>query len=190
MANVQIDFSDPDLFGNDAAEDERDEVFNSYVVARSEIRDFTNDLRPLVIARAFKGEGKSALLRLTTSTITEQEPDSLVIHRAAPEFMPPLDSSDYAVYIRLWKAALLRLVAQELGSKVNMAWNDDAITLVEEAERGGARSRGLVSLLLNHFKPITPYVQLVTPEASGDHQARIQRYLKDKPPIWLIIDDN
>ena len=54
-----IDFTDPTLFGNEAAEDENDAVFRSYVVERPEVRRFLDPNRLIAIIRAYKGEGKS-----------------------------------------------------------------------------------------------------------------------------------
>jgi hypothetical protein len=65
----RIDLLEPDLFGNDAAEDEDEDVFRAYAPQRDEVGTFTDAARRLCVARAYKGEGKSAprheVLRIT-----------------------------------------------------------------------------------------------------------------------------
>jgi hypothetical protein len=66
---LSIDLVAPDLSGNDAAEDEEEEVFQAYAVDRTETSNFADATRRLCIARAYKGEGKSALLRMAATRI-------------------------------------------------------------------------------------------------------------------------
>lgn len=74
MAKAGIRLTDPHLFGNDAAEDEDAEIFASYALERPELGDFTSPSRRICIARAYKGEGKSALLRLSARQIVAPGP--------------------------------------------------------------------------------------------------------------------
>lgn len=67
--SVKIQLDALDLFGNDAAEDEEEDIFQSYALEREETRIFTDPLRRLCVVRAYKGEGKSALLRLAASRV-------------------------------------------------------------------------------------------------------------------------
>jgi hypothetical protein len=52
---LKIRLSDEDLFGNEAAEDERQDVFDAYAYSRSEVDRFCDDARPIQIVRAYKG---------------------------------------------------------------------------------------------------------------------------------------
>jgi len=128
----------PDLFGNDAAEDEDEEVFLAYAVDRDEIRNFSDPTRRICIVRAYKGEGKSALLRLAATHLTEQQGRSLVMVRdSANSLAPTLADVDFAPAIRAWKKSILGRVATAVGSHIGIAWSDDAMALVEETERHG-----------------------------------------------------
>ena len=69
---MNIKLTDPGLFGNDAAEEEDDEIFNSYALWRDEFNDFIDVNRGIVIARDYKGEGTSALMRLAKLTVCDQ----------------------------------------------------------------------------------------------------------------------
>lgn len=91
-ANVSL--TDPTLFGNDAAEDENDDVFYSYAIERPEVGLFADPQRPIAIVRALKGEGKSALLRLTHNKIHRLMPAPIHIARTASELAPEVSKDD------------------------------------------------------------------------------------------------
>ncbi|MBI3554174.1 MAG: hypothetical protein HY077_16880 [Elusimicrobia bacterium] len=107
---MTIRLNDPDLFGNDAAEDEDEAVFASYVVDRPELKDFTSALRRICIARAYKGEGKSALLRHAASKVQQSGSQAIVIQSSANSLGPSLKTNDSAEWIRAWKASMLKLL--------------------------------------------------------------------------------
>src|SRR5258708_40365400 len=107
-----ITLNDEDLFGNDAAEDEDEEVFNRYALKRPELTTFTRSTSKIRIVRAYKGEGKSALLRLAQAHIGRSgENGPLVISRTASALMPETTLMDFQGAVRAWKAALLRTIA-------------------------------------------------------------------------------
>ena len=107
MTPGSIRLTDPDLFGNDAAEDEDEAIFSSYAVERPELPDFLSVDRKICIAKAYKGQGKSALLRLTGSRAGRQAERPLVVSVSATSLTPSLDSTDFAAWVRGWKAAML-----------------------------------------------------------------------------------
>lgn len=101
MASVEMRLTDVGLFGNDAAEDESEEVFKSYVIDRPEVSAFADAARALAIARAYKGEGKSALLRITQLKLEVQlPPESVLVARPATELVPDLLGEDYSAWTR------------------------------------------------------------------------------------------
>lgn len=63
MTNWRVDLTDDELFGNEMAEDEEERLFTSYAYERPEFQAFLNSATKLKVVRAYKGEGKSALLR-------------------------------------------------------------------------------------------------------------------------------
>lgn len=69
-AGPKIDLTATYLFGNDAAEDEDEDTFHGYVVDRPELTAFLEPSNKICVARAFKGEGKSALLRLVQARLS------------------------------------------------------------------------------------------------------------------------
>ena len=81
-----VDLSDPYLFGNDAAGDEEEDVFSSYVIDRDEASLFADSEIRIAIVRAHKGDGKSALLRLSRMKIADQsQAEALILEATATD---------------------------------------------------------------------------------------------------------
>jgi hypothetical protein len=194
MNKPAIDITDPDLFGNDAAEDEREDVFNSYVLERPETAQFIDPQRPFRIARAYKGEGKTALLRLARSKVAVGE--NIVVNALANNIAPQIQAEEFSAWIRGWKVVLLNSIAQETGRRIGFAWRDDAIALVEQAEKSGFRERNVISAIFDRLRPdsfeaggvrLPSFVKPgVNPEAI---EALMQRWAERGPAIWLFVDE-
>jgi hypothetical protein len=186
LPNFKIDLSDASLFGNDAADLEQEELFFSYALERTELAAFIDPNHSIQVIRAYKGEGKSALLRLVRQRLVAR--DQVVISAIGPDHSPALDTIDSDVWTREWKKSLLRFVANDIGAQLGMAFTDDAISLVEEAESNGFKKRSLISAIVDRITskelplerkriPATNYEQLV------------KRYLQGRPLIWIVVDD-
>lgn len=193
---VRIRLSDPDLFGNDVAEDEPEEVFRSYALHRSEVGQFSDAGTRYRIARAYKGEGKSALLRLAQQgVLASQGPDTLIVASTGSSLMAASDSSDFAHWLRSWKSAIFARIGHEIGARIGFAWTDDEISLVEEAEKQGFRSRGLVSSIFERFRKPSVDVagakvgfELTKPGVAAA-EGVVRRWARERSPIWIVIDD-
>ncbi|MBW0449261.1 P-loop ATPase, Sll1717 family [Paraburkholderia phenoliruptrix] len=184
----RVKFDDERLFGNDAADLENRELFLSYAVQRPELEGFLDADRAIQVTRAWKGEGKSGLLRLAVSKLNWIASDELVIDAIGPDHSPAVDSTDSDVWTRAWKKSLLKLVANEVGSRVNMAFTDDAISLVEEAESNGFKQRNFVSTIVDRLKSkAVPIERTRLPTA--DYEQVVKRYLSGRRLIWIVIDD-
>ena len=146
-----IDLADAALFGNDAADLEQEAAFFSYAVERAELNQLLNPDNAIQVIRAYKGEGKSALLRIVRRRLLASEAEQLVIPALGPDHSPIVDSLDSDLWTREWKKALLKLVANEIGSQLGLAFTDDAISLVEEAEANGFKKRSFVSAIVDRL---------------------------------------
>lgn len=186
MANWEpkIDFSDESLFGNEAAEDEDQATFLAYAYERPEVARFCDASRPIQIARAYKGEGKSALIRLTRSRVEASGDDALVIDTTGPQLSPDVESADFDKWLRAWKEALVGRAAAEVGARIGMAWTDDAIALVETAEKDGFKSKNFVSSIIDRLKPGAKERKPVQ-----NAEAVLARWKGAPPAIWFFIDD-
>lgn len=193
---VKIQLNDPYLFGNDAAEDEEDEVFKSYALERQEIEEFVQSTRQLGFVRAYKGEGKSALLRIARSKLLASNTAAgLIISSPASNLAPEVNTNDFSVWIRAWKKSILGRIATEVGSKIGFAWTDDQMNLVEEAEKSGFKQRNIISTLLRRFKPevesggIKATVNQPGLDGQNEFEPIMRRWAQGRDPIWVFIDD-
>jgi hypothetical protein len=188
MANALpiIDLTDPTLFGNDAAEDELAEVFDSYFVSRPEVGEFLAPKQRLGVLRAYRGEGKSAVLRKGQQLLSEQK--AIVTRTTGAALSPALDTVDPGQWTRGWQRAIFSLLAAEIGSRIGMAWSDDAMSLVEESEKNGFKSRSLFSSVFDRIKASSLPVER-TSRGAANAEKIIQRWLKDRTTVWVFVDD-
>jgi len=191
----KIVLSDPSLFGNDAAEDEADDIFYSYVVERPELDDFTDPSRKLSVVHAYKGEGKSALLRLAAYRIGTGE-HIINVSRKADDLAPDVAADDHGAWVRAWKASIVTALATEIGATIGIAWSDDAMSLVEESEKRGSRRRSLLSSILDRLKLSETSigdVKVSVPErrvlGTVNPEQTVRRWAKGGPELWLFVDD-
>lgn len=184
-----FNFSDPDqLFGNEAAEHEDQNIFDSYAVDRPELKTFLDQSKPLQIVSAYKGEGKSALLRLIENKLLENNPRPIVIRISATAISPSEEVTDTDSWIRAWKKALFRQIALEIGRNINMAFSDDAISLVEEAETEGFRNRSLVGSIVTRLQSTAVPINKTSSKISN-HEAIMKRWSQKGSIIWMLLDD-
>lgn len=189
-----VDLTDPRLFGNDAAEDEAEDVFLAHALERAELARFKNPDEKICVARAYKGEGKSALLRFARYKLIRAGAPPLVIATTAAAIAPALATSDFHQWVRHWKAAIVGRFAAEIGAQIGFAWSDDSMSLVEEAEKAGFRSRSLVGAVLHRFKPSVAIGPAEISAAERDPgtanpEAAVRRWAEGQQPIWLFLDD-
>lgn len=188
FSTLRFNLADPALFGNDAADLEQESLFFSYAVERKELASLLDPENSIQVTRAYKGEGKSALLRLVRSRLETMGHDQLVIPAIGPDHSPVVESLDSDLWTREWKKALLKLVASEIGSRLGIAFTDDAISLVEEAESNGFKKRSFVSAIVDRLNSAEiPIHRTRIPVAN--FEALVKRYLDGRPLIWIVIDD-
>lgn len=185
---MNITLVDKSLFGNEASEDEVEDVFTGYAVNRPEVAQFLDSTSTIAIARGYKGEGKSALLRLVTLRLREQSPVPLVISVPASSISPELDSADSDKWVRCWKINILKLAAREIGATISYAFSDDAISLVEEAEANGFKSRSFVSSITDRLKTSAIPIER-TRTAIQNPEPILRRWSRDGSNVWFVIDD-
>lgn len=188
---IHLDLNDDTLFGNADAEDENDDLFMSYAISdKPEVQRFLDYSKPIAIARAYKGEGKSSLLKLTKIKVSSLGTNHIVINSSAPNLSPNLDTDDNDLWVREWKTQIFKLIANEVGTKIGIAYRDDAISLVEEAQNNGFKEKSVIRSIIERLTP--PYIN---PNFKGidntqDKGKIIERFLSEKSwNIWLIIDD-
>jgi len=185
---MRIDITSAQLFGNEAGEDEDEVIFQSYAIRRPELANFLAQDVPISIVRAYKGEGKSALLRLVYLDLVAQNPAPVVLQVSANSISPEIDGVESDRWVRGWKANILKQAAREIGKRIHLAFRDDAIALVEEAEASGFRSRNFVSSIADRLKTSAVPLERNRPP-TANHQALLERYLAGGDFVWMMIDD-
>lgn len=180
----RVDLGDETLFGNEVAEDEREDIFASYAYSRPEVERFCDPTRPIQIVRAYKGEGKSALIRLARLRVS-RDLTTLPLQTTGPSLSPEVDGTDFDQWVRAWKSSILKFAAAEVGSRIGSAWTDDAMSLVELAEQNGFKKRNFVSSIIDRLT-IGIKRERQLPVEPG---AILARWKGTPPEIWLLIDD-
>jgi len=198
---ARFDFTADDLFGNEAAEDEEQEIFLSHLLQREESTSFENPVNGIKIVMAYKGQGKSSLLRSLASKLQRKD-EALVIRKTGGAVFPDVTGHDPVKWAKAWKKELYKLIAVSYGAEIGFAWNDDAMSLVEEAEKEGSRRRSIFSAIYDRLKPTAKITAGGSAGAglelgldrvrvtSGNHESILRRSLSgEMDQIWLIIDD-
>lgn len=181
-------FDDPTLFGSEAADLEDSALFFSYAMQRSEVTAFLDDRHPVRIVSAYKGEGKSALLRLAEQKLNDRPSKPLVVRVTGSSIAPAPNSLNEDEWIKAWKQTIFQLLAREIGATIKMAWTDDSTSLVEEAEREGFRQRSIFGYVLDRIKHKDNPISQEKPELASAERV-LQRWLSSKDKVWLLIDD-
>lgn len=186
MNDWLVDLADSELFGNEMAEDEEERLFTSYAYERDEFPAFLNSAAKLKVVRAYKGEGKSALLRWTYLQLRDFK--NVIVHTAYANSLAPsnTDASDVD-YIKAWKECYIRAAAKAVGARLDFKFSDDVISLREEAEQGGYTERGFVSAVLSRLSKLPG-----GPISAGaaDPASVLKRIAgANDLQIWLIVDD-
>jgi hypothetical protein len=195
LSQQHIRLDDLGLFGNDAAEDEDQEIFLSYVIDVPQLATFEDPDRPLCITRGYKGEGKTALLRVASLRLAQKLPEGAVLlSSTASDLAPDFTSDEFAKCVRAWKAAVFGAIAAAIGTRLGKAWTDDAMLLVEIAEKNGFKSRNAVTAISQRLLQgveLGPIKLAPKPAVAGKKAiaGAVRRIAQNGPPIWLFVDD-
>lgn len=184
---------DPELFGNEAGDDEDLEVLDSYFLDKPEFSRFYSDKTKLAFVRSRKGVGKSALLKQTLYKRQKGDQQALCIYVKASDLIAmqdvKTDSPDALLYG--WQQRICSQINIEIGSRLSYAGTDDSMLLVESAELSGFRGRNIVSALFDRLKIKGMGAEL---ERQRIHQANSQALLERvsesaERNVWLFVDD-
>ncbi|MEX0178931.1 MULTISPECIES: P-loop ATPase, Sll1717 family [unclassified Stenotrophomonas] len=188
------ELTDPELFGNEAGDDEDPEVLAGYFLDKAAFKPFYSDSQRLQFVRSRKGIGKSSLLKRTYYERRRQKEAGLCIYVKASDLIALQDvrgeTPDEMIYG--WQQRICTLVNREMGSILNVGFTDDAISLIESSELAGFRGRNLISALFDRLSVKMPGVDIGRSRIEiADQQRLLQRFL-DKTKsvdVWIFIDD-
>lgn len=193
---LNINIIDKELFGNDAGEDEKIEILNSYYVERDDLKDFFDKTVKLNVVSARKGMGKSSLLaRLNYKLKNEGGYDDPIVVKVTGNNLLGLGDfkdKDQAYLENYWKQIICKKIIIEIGTSIGVALTSDAMSMVEIAELEGMKSRNLVGGLIARIKGKLPFLEV---EARNSFPENLERLLEnyqkknENSTIWLLVDD-
>jgi hypothetical protein len=178
-------------FGNDSGEDEVPELLNSYFVEIPQFERFFSADDPLVIVRARKGMGKSALLANLHYKLTGVDARHIVIRTTGNELfgLGEFSMKGQARLENHWKQVLCKRICLEIGKTIGFAMSGDSLTMVEASELEGFRNENIVSALSTRLGPIVEK-QWVMKKGVPNPLEALRRYQKDnRALVWVLIDD-
>ncbi|MBL8268587.1 P-loop ATPase, Sll1717 family [Steroidobacter sp.] len=198
---MKINLDDRSLFGNDAGEDEDEDVLMSYFVNHYNFKQFLDPSQRMHIARGRKGTGKSALLvRFAHERRTDPKGQpAIVVHRTPASLValkqPPV-TEDPITLQNYWVQAICGAINMQLARDIGFAWRDDQIALIENAELAGYKGRNVVSSLLSRIVAkinLGGFIELSSaPRQPGDQEQLLQRLRHEaelRRPVWFLMDD-
>jgi len=190
---MRRDLADPELFGNEAGEDEDAEILDSYFLQKPEFERFYDERSKLGFVRSRKGMGKSALL---TNTQFRRErlnqTEMLIFVKASDLFALQTTKTDSpAELIYGWQQRICTRINLEIGSTLNLGFKDDSILLIESAELNGFKSRNIVGALIDRLKVkgLGADVGRERLAITGQQQVLSRISAEKDITTWLFVDD-
>jgi len=187
-----IKLSDSTIFGSEVAEKEEEAIFLGYAIQRPELQKFTDEHHRVSIVRAYKGQGKSGLLRLAKSRLDKLSNAPLTLEVTGSALSPDINSEDNDTWVRAWKQSVLKLIACHIGTQIDAAFSDDAMSLVSEAQQNGYRARSFISAITERLK--APKLMEVPENIqkgvnAGNYESILKRWAARGDVVWLFVDD-
>lgn len=191
---MNVDLTDERIFGNDAGDDENEQLLSTYFYERPEFQRFYDRESALRIVKARKGTGKSALLRRTELIARAARPDDVFVVCKGPEIFPdfslPRNASNPVL---AWQQSICARINRALGASIRMAITDDETSLVEAAEIDSFRGRNIVSALSDRLLRKIPVAGTVLERDRppiGNEVQLLQRYAANEDStVWFLVDD-
>jgi hypothetical protein len=189
-ADTGINLTDPDLFGNEAGEDEDPRVLQSYFLNKPEFARFSEPQNRLAIVRARKGMGKSALLSKLSADLRQDRRNVLAVIKGSDLAAFGLMSTTMPnVLINEWQQRICVMLVYELGKALKIAFSDTAMALVESSELAGFKSKNIVGSLLDRIKIKIGDAELQKPEHRDSFQLLKRHLSNGEINAWVMIDD-
>ncbi len=190
---MKRDLADPELFGNEAGEDEDAVVLDSYFIRKPEFERFYNARNRLAFVRSRKGMGKSALLTHTNYQRQLADEGDLLIYIKASDLLAlqTVKGESPSELIYGWQQRICTRINLELGATLKLGLTDDSILLIESAELSGFKSRNIAGALIDRLKVKGLGAEIERQRLGvGDAQKTLSRILEAKDiNVWLLIDD-
>lgn len=178
-------------FGNEAGEDASLSETALYFVEQEDFDRYLKLKNKLLIARAKKGVGKSALLEWLYISYKDAD-DVFVVKVKGSDLvnfsLPNLSNSNRPNdRIYNWMSRMAAVVNREIGRKIEFALSDDDITLVQTSEIDGFKERNLFSALADRFRKAIEKIGVANEKITITENIKILS--RTQRTILLLIDD-
>lgn len=193
---LKINLNDKSLFGNDAGEDENQEILESYFINNDEFDDFYDTDNQLCVVNARKGMGKSALLsKLDHDLKTKEVYENPIVIRVTGNSLLGLGdftNKDQAYLENYWKQIICKEININIGNIIGIALTSDEMSMVEISELEGMKSKNIVGSLISRIKGKIPLIGVEAGSSKPENLERLlQNYLNENEnrKVWILIDD-
>jgi len=185
---IDIDLLDERLFGNEMAQHEDLDVLYSYLVERNDLDEFYSERTRISILKAIKGSGKTALCLKALDKVKELSNTNIAFIKYDNEISPDIEDLNHTKWVKEWKRLIIKTVGVEIGKEIGFAFDDDAMSLVEEAEKGGFKKRSIVTAICDRiWSKDIPIEKRDANRQITDNL--IERFTSGKGLIWLFLDE-
>ncbi|XHR29538.1 MAG: P-loop ATPase, Sll1717 family [Chthoniobacteraceae bacterium] len=180
-------------FGNEAGDDLTPIELLPFFVEQATFQKYLDPNQRILLATAKKGVGKSALLRWIEAKMNA-DPSSkpLVIYAKGSDLVRGCFNLSNELkspndYIRDWMIRIATLVNRRLGSSLNIAFDDDSMSMVEAAEIEGFRSKNLLSALTDRL-PNLLNKRIQSKKTTPKNDVELLRRFEGQT-VWFLVDD-
>lgn len=198
IINSSLIINDPNLYGNEAADDENlSKLATYYVPVPNSAHLFRADNRFSII-RAKKGMGKSALLRIihykklieaNTLSIYLKDSDFYIANDKYP-FPERVENNSF---VHIWQQRICYKIAYEIGKLIKIPSNYMEYCLKFSSDQvGNFLDKNLVSAIFAHFELKLSEIELDKKDVDIRNSIQlINDYSKSSKAkmIWIMIDD-
>lgn len=190
---ISLNLKDGTLFGNEAGEEEDDEVLSSYFLDQIAFEEFFERNQRLRFARGRKGMGKSALLAKLAYDL-ERSPNDYTVVRVAGSDLTGLgefSSPDPAMLVNQWQQVICARITQEIGKSIDFAVSDREMIMVEASEIAGLKDRNLFRALLDRLTIKINRSEIHASRLISANTSELLRRHQDSNDrsVWLLVDD-
>lgn len=192
---MRNDLLNPELFGNEAGEDEDKKRLTDYYLEKEKNKLFHDANRRLGFVRARKGVGKSALLNYSAYKVEERYKDDIVISIKASELITLYECDDYQPlqYTNCWQQRIYIRILNEIAKNLKFPISDDSMKIIESAEIMGYKGKNIIFALLDRISLRIDKISIEKKENDKEIANRyelLKRYSDEKKhKVWLFVDD-
>lgn len=162
------------------------DYFYEYAIEKNGLSKISDTSRNLVILSSEKGSGKTALFKLATRKMKEENQKS---NHVLSIFAPDLDNLEpqntIEEWSKAWKASILREVFLSITKTINIALTTDDAKAIDYNIEECTRKEGVIQYFLNRLKS----KQISWENQTSKETYFFERYIQKNGKTFLFIDE-